>query len=203
MNFKMAATAVALLAAAHAHAGLIGTTLSLRTLAQATPTSPPINTAFERTVVVSEPAVEFPDVASLFNPGSTPPPGFANSLVNTAINVGNDFITIDFDNVDTRFTNFASAFQNSYVFKFESAALVDIVGAELDASTNIGLDTSDLRFAGNELTVNFESLPFNRNSFARINLQVTGGPTRVSEPATLLSVALALGVLGLTRRRTK
>ena len=89
--------AAALLLSTPASAGLTGTELSLRTLAQATSSSTPFITSFERTVIVSS-AVEYPDVASLFNPATGVPPGFARSLVNIAIDVGNDYIEIDFDN---------------------------------------------------------------------------------------------------------
>ena len=194
----------ALLLSVPAYAGLNGTEVSYRTLAQATPTSTPFITSFERTVVVGS-GIEYPNVASLFNPATEVPPGFAHSLVDVAIDVGNDYITIDFDN-SAPFTRFASGFENTSVFRFDSAAMVDITGAQIDNSvTTLGLEPSDIRFTGNELFINVESLPFNPSTFARINLLVEGGPTLpVPEPATyamMLGGLLLVGWAGVKRRR--
>ena len=64
--------------------------------------------------------------------------------------------------------------------KFDSSAIVDIVGAEIDSSlTTLGLVPSDISFIGNELFINVESLSFNPTTFARINLVVQGGPTTI------------------------
>ncbi len=202
MSTKIAAAIAALITSVSSHAGLTNTQISLRTLAQATSTSPPITTSFERTVTVSDTLVEFPNVASLFNPGSPVPPGFANSLVNVAIDVGNTFLTIDFANA-APFTRFASGFQNTYIFKFDSAAAVDIVGASVDPTvTTLGLTPTDVTFSGNELFVNVESLPFNPTTFARINLSVNGGPPPVPEPSSYLLLGLGLGTLWAFRRKT-
>lgn len=153
-------------------AGLVGTELSLRTLAQATSTSDPVVTSFERSVIVDELIVEFPDVASLFNPSTESIPGFARSLVDVAIDVGDNYIEIDFANSSPS-TRFASAFENTYILKFDSVASVNIVGAEIDSSvTSLGLTTSDVKFIGNELFINVESLAFNPKTFVRINLVV-------------------------------
>lgn len=185
------------------NASLVGTEVSLRTLGQANPTSTPFITSFERTVIVSPSIVEYPDVASLSNPGNGAPPGFG-SLVDVAIDIGADFITIDFDNSAPQ-TRFASAFENTYIFRFASSALVDIVGASIDSAvTTLGLDASDIRFVGNELFVNVESLSFNPSTFARINLEVVGGPLTVPEPGSITLVLLALGMVaarvGVNRR---
>lgn len=202
MNTKIAAAIATLITSVSSHAGLTNTELSLRTLAQATSSSPPITTSFERTVTVSDTLVEFPDVASLFNPGSPVPPGFARGLVNVAIDVGNTFITIDFANT-APFTLFASGFQNTYIFKFDSAAAVDIVGASVDpAVTTLGLAPTDITFSGNELFVNVESLPFNSTTFARINLSVNGGPLPIPEPSSYVLLGLGLGMLWAFRRKT-
>mgnify|MGYP003476751335 CR=1 FL=1 len=77
---------------ASAHAGLVGTEVSLRTLAQSTSTSAPAITSFDSSVVVSDTAIEYPNVANLSNPAVPRPPGFANGLVNTTIDIGDDFI---------------------------------------------------------------------------------------------------------------
>lgn len=158
-----------------ANAGLLGTELSLRVLAQATSTSTPFITSFERTALVDESIVEYPDVSSFFNPGSPVPPGFARSLVNVAIDVGDNYIDIDFDN-SSPFNRFASGFENTYVFKFDNSAAVNILGGEIDSTvTTLGLQPSNVRFVGNELFVNVESLSFNPSSFARIKLIINGG----------------------------
>jgi hypothetical protein len=194
--------AAALMLSGPAYAGLTGTELSLRTLAQATASGTPFITSFERTVIVSS-AVEYPDVASLFNPATGVPPGFAQSLVNTAINVGNDYIEIDFDNAG--FSTFASGFENTYIFRFDSAAIVDIEDAEIDSTvTTLGLQPSDIRFTGNELFINVESLPFNPSTFVRVNLLVEGGPVPpVPEPTTYAMLLAGLAIVGWvgTRRR--
>ncbi len=185
-----------------AEAGLIGTQLSLRTLAQATPSSPPFTTSFPNTVTVSATSVEYPDIASLFDPSTGVPPGFARSLVNTAIDVGDNYVEIDFDN-SAPFTQFASAFQNTYIFRFDSSAVVRITGAAIDSSvTTLGLDASDVSFIGNELFVNVEGLPFNPSSFARINLvsQADPQPTPLPGSGWLLGVGLlAVGRSALRR----
>lgn len=194
----------AMMLSAHAYAGLNGTELSLRTLFQATPMSTPIITSFERTVAVSSSTVEFPDVASLFNPGSNVPPGFA--LVNVAIDVGNDYVEIDFDNSGAH-TRFASSFENTYVFRFDSAAVVDITGAQINTDvTTLGLAPSDVRFTGNELFINVDSLSFNPTTFARIDLLVQGGPPPIPEPATYAMLLAGLAMVGWyapIRRRNK
>jgi len=157
------------------HAGLVGTEVSMHTLAQSTPSSTPFITSFERSVIVSATIVEYPDVASLFNPGSPVPPGFASSLVDVAIDVGDDYISIDFDNA-APFTRYATGYENTYVFTFDSPTIADITGAEIDtAVTSLGLSPSDVRFSGNQLFINVESLSFNSSTFARINLVVQGG----------------------------
>ena len=215
---------VALFAIDPAQASLIGTDLTLSTLAQSTATSAPVTTSFPRTVTVADPGVEYPDVASLFNPGVTVPPGFASSLVNIAIDAGADFITLNFAN-SAPFTQFATGYQNTYVFTFNSAAAVGINGATVDtAVTTLGLTNSDLSFAGDQLFVNVENLTFNPSTFARIDLNVSGGPATtpsiptppnmpvvtpdmpvvtpnmpVPEPGTLGVLAVGLIGLGWTR----
>lgn len=198
--YKRMLAIATLLAAPSVHAGLLGTEMSLSTLAQGTSSSTPFTTSFERTVVVSAPAVEYPDVASLFNPGTQVPPGFARSLVNVAIDVNDTFLTIDFDNAGTG--RFASAFQNTYVLKFDSATAVDFVEASIAPTTNLGLLLSDITFVGSELRVNVESLAFNANSFVRIDLQVVGGPPPIPEPATFLTMAAGIGIVVAARAFT-
>lgn len=199
MRLAALLVSVAGIAASPAFAGLLGTEISLRTLAQSTPSSTPVTTSFERTVLVSDAYVEYPDVGSLFNPGTVVPPGFARSLVNVAIDAGDNYITIDFDNT-APFNRFASAYQNTYIFKFSSAALVTITGAEIDAAvTTLGLSAADVTFSGNELFVNVEGLSFNTSTFARINLQAAPVP----EPETYAMFGLGLAALASLRRRAR
>lgn len=75
-------------------ATLIGTELSLETIFQSTPSSSVNTIGFLTTATVREPGVEFPSLSA--TQVSNPPLGL--QLVNVAINSGNNFIEIDFDN---------------------------------------------------------------------------------------------------------
>lgn len=202
---RSAVLIVLCLVASQANADFIGTELTLAVLEQSNSASQPVVTSFPRTTTVSATSVEYPDVASLFDPNSPTLPGFAHSLVNTAIDVGPNFITFDFDNAGTN--RFATAFKNGYLFTFDSALLPTITGAHVDTSvTTLGLVQSDLIFSGNTLFVNVEGLPFNPNTFARINIDVVGGPTPTPEPSSLLMLLGGMGSLLLTpsvRRRIR
>lgn len=199
---RMTTILLVLLAAGRADAGLLGTDLTLSIVAQVTPVSPIAVESFPRIATVSASSVEYPDIASLFDPNSPELPGFARSLVNVAIDVGNDFITLDFDHAGT--WSYAAAFKNGYFFEFDSQALATITGATINTQfTTLGLTPSDLIFAGNTLFVNVEGLPFNPNTFARIDLTVEGGPSAVPEPGTaaLCLMACATFALYWLRRR--
>jgi hypothetical protein len=97
---------------------LLGSIVSVSTLAQGAPDSEPLITSFDTSEVVQGDEIEFPDVESLFDPSSPVPPGFARSLVDTSIDFGADFIEIDFDNVTAN--RFASGFENTYIFEFSN-----------------------------------------------------------------------------------
>jgi hypothetical protein len=194
---KLVLTA-ALLLSMPAYAGLDGTEVSLRTLAQATPSSTPVITSFEHVMKVGS-GVEYPDVADLFNPATQGPSGFAHSLVNVAIDVASDHITIDFHN-SAPFTRFASAFENTYVFHFDGAAAGNIKGAQIDDSvTTLGLQPSDVRFAGNELFINVEGLAFNPSTVARVNLLALPVP----EPTTYAMMLAGLMLVGWASARSR
>jgi hypothetical protein len=194
---KLVLTA-ALLLSMPAYAGLDGTEVSLRTLAQATPSSTPVVTSFEHAMVVGS-GIEYPDVADLFNPATQGPSGFAHSLVDVAIDIASDHITIDFHN-SAPFTRFASAFENTYVFRFDSAAAGDIIGAQIDNSaTTLGLQPSDVRFAENELFINVEGLAFNPSTVARVNLLALPVP----EPATYAMMLAGLMLIGWASARSR
>jgi hypothetical protein len=200
------ASALLLLAAPASALSLLGTELQLRTHAQATPTSELFVTSFPASATVSETEVEFPDVASLFDPTTGVPPGFANSLVDVAIDAGSDFLTIDFDN-SAPFAQFAFGFQNTYVFTFDSAVALAITSAVIDEEvTTLGLTPQRVTFEGNELFVNVQGLSFNQSTFARINLTAAEAPTEppaevIPLPAGMPLMLAALAVFGLVGRR--
>jgi len=60
-------------------ATLTGSELKLRAEAQSTSTSQLFVTSFPASAIVSESTVEFLNVASLFDPSTGIPPGFANA----------------------------------------------------------------------------------------------------------------------------
>jgi hypothetical protein len=218
--FKKALLATTVAVFGHgANAALIGTEIGLRTIGQATPESDQIVTSFPATATVSATEVEFPDVASLEDPSVPSIPGFAGVLVDVAIDAGDDFLSIDFDN-SSPFTQFASGFQNTYVFLFESEAAIAFQDATIDEDvTTLGLTPDRVNFEGNALFVNVESLPFDTSTFARISLDAetvdpTPGPTEPDDmgggiesptpvplPAGLPLLLTGLGAFAMLRRR--
>ena len=163
------------------NAALIGTELSLDTVFQSTSTSTIELLSFSTTATVVEPGIEFSSVAAL--EVVNPPLGLR--LVDTSINVGDNFIEIDFDNTGA-FNRFTSAFQNTYIFTFDSIAALNIIDASIDTSlTTLGLSADDVTFSGRQLFVNVEGLSFNTSTFARINLTSNGGVSAVPLPASL------------------
>ncbi len=120
--------------------------------------------------------MEFPNIASLYDPSVGSPPGFARSFVNTSIDVGADYLAIDFDNAG--FGRFAPGFKNTEVFTFTAPIALQITGVSIDPRTTLGLTLDRVTFDGNELFINGQGLPFNPNSFVRINLSTVA----VSEP---------------------
>lgn len=175
---------------------LTGSELRLRTEAQANSTSQLFVTSFPASAIVSESIVEFPNVESLFDPSIGVPPGFARSLANVAIDAGTDYLAIDFDNAGT--SRFASGFKNTYVFTFTAPIALQITSVLIDPRTTLGLTPDRVTFNANELFVNVQGLPFNPNSFARINLSGTtvSNPNNaaVPEPSSMLGLSVvALG----------
>ncbi|MGB7519139.1 MAG: hypothetical protein WA896_05860, partial [Spirulinaceae cyanobacterium] len=165
---------------------LIGSELKYRAESQFTPTGQIFVTSFPASAIVSESEVEFPDVESLFDPSSGVPPGLIGSFVNMAIDVGADYIEFDYANAG--FGRSASGFKNNDVFTFTAPIALQITDAVIDERTNIGLTPERVTFVGNELSVNFESLRYNPESFARINLTTEEAtnpdPASVPEPST-------------------
>jgi len=182
---------------------LVGSELRLRTEAQSTPTSQLFVTSFPASAIVSESTVEFPNVASLFDPSTGVPPGFARSLVDVSIDAGADYLAIDFDNAG--FNRFATAFQNTYVFTFTAPTALQITDVVIDPQTTLGLTADRVSFDGNELFVNVQGLPFNPNSFARINLSGTTGTTvpPVPEPSFMSSLGIVALAGTILKRRAK
>lgn len=208
-------TSVAIVALSSGSAGafsLIGSELRLRTEAQSTPTSQLFVTSFPASATVSESVVEFPNIASLFDPTVGVPLGFARSLVNVAIDAGANYLEIDFDNAGSGL--YATGFKNTYVFTFTAPLALQITDVEIDPRTTLGLTADLVTFSGNELFVNVSGLLFNRNSLARLNVSGVTLPdsdagilpspenaAAVPEPTTMLGIALAGSGFAYFKRR--
>lgn len=184
-------------AAQVSEAALIGTEVLFESIFQASSNSPEIKLSSLNTVTVKEPGIEFPSLKAL---QTNNPSGLG--LVDTTINVGDNFIEFSFTN-SAPFTRFASGFRNGYVFTFDNAAMPSIRQALIDrAVTTLGLSDNDVTFSGNKLEVNVESLPFNTSTFARIDLTVEGGPSPVPVPAAVWLFGSGLAMLGRMAKRT-
>ena len=179
--------------------GLTGTEFSVHVQFQPDAASDLSHITFVETAIVDD-EVEFPSVVSieiLSNP-------FLLLPVDVSIDVGDQFIGIDFD--DAGFGAFATGLFNGYLFQFDSAVAVDILNAFIDPITTIGLTDADLAFEGNLLTLNVAGRLFDPTSFARISLEVSGGPTSIPTtppttpiplPATIWFLLTGLGCLAV------
>ena len=188
-------------------ATLVGSELNLRVEIQRTPTSELLVNSFPASAIVSESAVEFPNVRSLLGPV----PGF--SIVNVAIDAGADYLAIDFDNAGIG--SFANTFKNNYVFAFAAPVALQITDVLIDPSTTLGLTSDRVTFDGNELSVNVRDLSYNQNSFARLNLSTVAasepdvgtvpdsGAVAVPEPSSALSLGIVALAGTILKRRTK
>lgn len=167
---------------------MIGTDVSLQTIYQSTPTSA-INTVDFKTVEVIDPGIEFISIKAIEAEGASP------NLADVAINIGSDFIEIDFNNTGPYFT-FTSAYQNGYVLTFNSNVPVYLLSASIDANaTNFGLISNDLILSNDQLIINVEGLSFSRSSFARINLEPSVEPSPVPLPGAFWLFGMAISVL--------
>ncbi|WP_146746327.1 VPLPA-CTERM sorting domain-containing protein [Rhodovulum viride] len=195
-GLTLSAVAFASSSAFSATISLVGTELKLDVILQATPTSPTSTFTATVSAIVSETAVEYPNVND-FGITNTSVPGFPRPIttVPVAIDAGADFITIDFDNT-APFNQFAPAFQNTYVFTFADTVAPLITSAEIDTTvTTLGLAPEDITFSGNKLFANVESLYFDTSSFVRINLTAEAGVAPVPLPAGL--PLMLSGLLGM------
>ena len=190
----VASAAIFTVLSGSAHAGLVGTEASIRTIFQQTPTSEIVEIGVVDTQIVSPDVVEFPSLEDL---EVTPPPtSSTNGLVDVAIDINDDSLTIDFDN-SSPFFRFASGVENTYELTFDSEALRAFVSANINPSTTLGLTASDVTFAGNQLFVNVEGLPFDSSTFAQIDFEV------VPLPPAVFMFGAAIGGLGYWRRRQR
>jgi hypothetical protein len=183
---------------------LIGSELGFRLETQRTPTSTLLVNRSPISAIVSESAVEFPNVQSLFNPRDFP--GF--STVNATVDVGADYLEFDYAKAGSGI--FSNTFKNDYVFTFTAPIALQITEVSIDPRTTLRLTPEKVTFAGNELFVNVSGLFFNSNSFARINLTTVAvsdpdtnpnDPAAVPEPSALLGMALAGSGLAYSKRR--
>jgi hypothetical protein len=188
---------------------LVGSELRLTGELQRTPTSELFVSSFPVSAIVSESAVEFPNARSLFDPDDFP--GF--NIVNSSINVGADYLEIDYANAG--FGVFSNIFKNNYGFTFSAPVALQITGVVIDPSTTLRLTPDRVTFDGNELTVNVRGLFFNPNSFVRLNLSTVAasepdgstvpdsGRAAVPEPSSVLSLGIVALAGTILKQRTK
>jgi len=146
---------------AFAQSSLIGSNITIDTILQSEADSQPQVIGVKTTVPVAEPVVEFPSLKAIQGPGL--------ELVDVAINVGADFLEIDFDNVTD--PQFGDAYFNGYVFTLADDVAFNFIAATVDATaTTIGLDNDDVVLSGNQLSINVQGQIISPALFARINL---------------------------------
>lgn len=198
---KIAVAAVCLAASANASAAdLIGSEFSLRAIYQETAASPVLEIGVNTTAIVSAERVEFPNVGVL----DTNQPGVF--LVNTAIDVGGNFIEIDFDNAGSG--RFANGVQNTYIFTFDTSRGLQFDEASINSSlTTLALPASNLQFSGNQLFLNVSNIPYNSSSFVRIDIPGISVPDMppgtVPEPTTWALMIGGYAAVGGTLRRRR
>lgn len=179
-------------------AGLVGTEVMRESIFQSTASSPLNKLTLLNTITVRDPGVEIPSLKALqvVNP-------LGMHLVDTAIDIGDNFIEISFRNTAPD-TSFAPGLFNGAIYTFSHAVAPSISGALIDRSvTTLGLSDSDVTFSGNKLSINVEGLRFNTSTLARINLTVEGGPPApVPVPAAVWLFGSGIAAIwGLHRRR--
>jgi hypothetical protein len=136
-------------------------------------------------------------IMNLLNPAAGAQSKYLPNLVDAAIDIANDHITIDLAN-STPSAGFGAGFQNKIVFQFDSNTARSIAAAEIDNSvTTLGLQPSSVRLVGDELVINVENLQFDSSTFARVNLAVEEGPlSPAPEPATYAMMLAGLTLIG-------
>ncbi|TXK94535.1 hypothetical protein BMR02_13860 [Methylococcaceae bacterium HT1] len=144
---------------------LLGTEIDLKIIYQPSSSSTIKTLTHPATASIVEPGIEFPRTLDLDIIGDGIP------MINVSINVGNDFIEIDFSNASDG--KFWSAVENTFVFRLNDIESDKITSATIDSSvTTLELENSDVRFVGNELFINVENLSFNSSTFVRVNLGI-------------------------------
>lgn len=177
--------------------GLLGSEFSAEVQFQPVATSERFAVSFLATAIVDENQVEFPSLGALEisnNPLNL-------LVVDVAIDVGKDFIEIDFDNAGSG--TFASGFFNGYEFIFDDLVAVDIIDAVIDPISNLAaLTPESLNFSGNSLSFSVDGGPYNPSSFVRINLEAARIPpiVRVPEPPSIVLAVIGMLLLGFAVR---
>lgn len=204
---------VALSAGSASAFSLVGSELRLRGEIQRTPTSEVLVNSSPISAIVSDSAIEFPNIQNLFPPDEFP--GFF--IANASVDAGADYLELSYTNAGIGI--FANTFRNDYVFTFTAPLALQITSVAIDPSTTLGLNPNRVTFSGNELFVNVSGLFFNRDSRARLNLTTAAvsdaasnpipdfipesDAAAVPEPSTMLGIALAgSGLAYLKRRRS-
>lgn len=165
--------------------GLIGETVTLVGRGQEFAGSAVFSEDFS-TVTVAEPGVEFPSVAAFETPGS------GVLLVDVAIDVGRDFLEIDFSNA-VHTSMYAMWFFNGYSLRTDASSIV-FTAASIDSDiTTLGLAPSDVTFTENELFINMEGLTFDTSSVVRINFETMDDSVPIIE---IKIQELYVGILG-------
>ncbi|GFO73428.1 hypothetical protein BJAS_P4229 [Bathymodiolus japonicus methanotrophic gill symbiont] len=167
------------------NAGLVGAEVVFKTKYQADTGGQANTTTLGVPRAIVEPGVEFPSDKSLAAIADGKPGDSVSyqhnhenyysvidvdmyPMIIVGVNVGNDFIQFDY----TDSGKFSHAFQNTYIFEFSNDSLpVDITSATIDRSvTTLPLTDGNVKFVGNQLSINVQGLSFNSGSFIRINV---------------------------------
>ena len=159
---------------------LIGSTFGLEGWFQETPGRDVVRVRVPASATVRHPGVEFPRVQSLFD---TPEArqaireGRLNRFVNTWIDIGPNWIEIDFRRAGSG--QFTRAHMNTYVFVFDKASPVRLEDARIHPRTTLGISPGRLSTRGNRLFLNVQGLRYASGSFVRIVFDVQSAAGQV------------------------